>query len=461
MEDWVCHDSPHHGPSSIFWLYGGAGAGKSALARTLAEKFKINGDLAASFFFFKLDVTGNDGDRLIPTLALQLTESFQGLTPFVVQKILQNSGLFHKTHRIQMLELLIEPLIRLSLQETDGVQSNPGLKLRPRLVVIDGLDEYLNPKIQRDLLQIIADALPHFPYPFRFLITSRPESHITRVFEDLEEKRNQVNSQAGVRILQFVVRYNLSDDSDADKDIRTFLEGEFREIRRTHPLRQYLANWPHQDAINSIVERSSGHFIYASTVIVFVQSPQHQPHDRLQVILGYQQPDKKDWPYASLDSLYRLIFLGVGDRGELKKIHLALGITRLRSLKSGLLASPQWISDRYAIEVLLELKPGDLVLLFDRLLSLVTFEEDDIRIYHKSLFDYLLDSDRSEKLHLDLGSVHECVANHILRGNTMQDNWSKFSSLGETILPMFTAYLGSAVFRYFVYHCQFAASTKI
>lgn len=45
-------DRLHSPPSSVFWLYGGAGAGKSALAQTLVEKFKKNGDLAASFFFF-------------------------------------------------------------------------------------------------------------------------------------------------------------------------------------------------------------------------------------------------------------------------------------------------------------------------------------------------------------------------------------------------------------------------
>jgi hypothetical protein len=442
IEDWVYQKSLHDTPSSVFWLYGGAGAGKSALARTLAEKFKTNEDLAASFFFLKADVTRNDGDRLIPTLILQLVQSFQGLTLFVEQKILQNPDLFQKSRRIQILELLIEPLIRLSLQETDGIRSNPELKSHPRLFVIDGLDECLDSDTQCDLLRVIASAIPHFPYPFRFLITSRPESHITRVFEhDLHK----------------AVRYNLSDDPDADKDIRKFLEGEFSEIHRTHPLRQHLsAHWPHQDAVKSIVERSSGHFIYASTVIRFIQSSQHRPDDRLQVILGFQQPYEKDRPYAPLDLLYRMIFLEVQDPGELEKIHRALGIMRLRSLKNGLLASSEWISDHHAIEVLLELRPGDLVLLFDRFLSLVNFEEDDIRIYHKTLFDYLLDSSRSGDLQLDLGLAHENAAIYILRGGTMQDDWSRLSSLRDTIFPMLTAYLDSIEFRDFVYHCQFA-----
>jgi hypothetical protein len=101
MEDWVRHDSHHSAPSSIFWLYGGAGAGKSALAQTLAEKFKTKGDLAASFFFFKADANRNDGNRLIPTLALQLVHSFPGMTPFVEEKILANPDLFKKNRRLK------------------------------------------------------------------------------------------------------------------------------------------------------------------------------------------------------------------------------------------------------------------------------------------------------------------------------------------------------------------------
>jgi nicotinamide riboside kinase len=86
MKDWVRHDNLHNAPSSMFWLYGGAGAGKSALAQTLAEHFGTNEDLAASFFFFKADANRNDESRLIPTLILQLLRSFQDATPFVEEK---------------------------------------------------------------------------------------------------------------------------------------------------------------------------------------------------------------------------------------------------------------------------------------------------------------------------------------------------------------------------------------
>jgi hypothetical protein len=52
--------------------------------------------------------------------------------------MLQNPDLFKKNHRAQMLELFVEPLIRLSVAETDGVQSNTALKSHSRLIVIDG-----------------------------------------------------------------------------------------------------------------------------------------------------------------------------------------------------------------------------------------------------------------------------------------------------------------------------------
>jgi len=385
------------------------------LAQTLAEKFKTNEELAASFFFFKADVNRNDGDRLIPTLALQLGRSFHGLTPFVEEMVLRNPDLFKTTRQTQMLELLVAPLIRLSLAETNGepVHPNTALKTHPRLVVIDGLDECSDSIIQYDLLRIIAIAIPHFPYPLRFLITSRPESHITRAFQHVVGK---------------VAQYDLSDDSDADNDIRKYLDDEFAKIRRTHPLQHHLPpHWPHPADIIPIVERSSAHFIYASTAIRFIQSPKHRPDDRLQVILGLKRPYEKERPYIPLDLLYTLIFLGIQDSSQLEMIHRVLGIMHLRSMKIGIFGTELWerASDRHVIELLLELRRGDLVLLFDPLLSLVTFDDDNIRILHKSLFDYLLDSSRSGEHQLNLGFANENAANYMAQRKKLKDKWGE------------------------------------
>jgi len=156
-------------------------------------------------------------------------------------------------------------------------------------------------------------AIPHIPHPLRFLITSRPESHITRVFN------YDRDLQAAI-----IHRYNLSDDPDADADIQKFLDTEFKEICRVHPLGKYLPrDWP---GISRLVERSSGHFIYASTVIRYIWSPKHRPDDRLKVILRLQPPQDQDRPYAQLDALYSYVLQGVESPGQLEKICLVFGI---------------------------------------------------------------------------------------------------------------------------------------
>ena len=178
--------------ASIFWLYGSAGVGKSAIAQSLLERFQAKKELATSFFFFRSDASRNNGEQLIPTLALQLVNTFQGLDRFVSEGIRKSPHLFTKQHHVQMQELLVEPLCRLKSQTAPDslvVEPLPPIVTRsvqgswPQLVVIDGLDECQNLDVQCKLLHVIARAIPRIPYPLRFLITSRPESHITRVFD--------------------------------------------------------------------------------------------------------------------------------------------------------------------------------------------------------------------------------------------------------------------------------------
>jgi hypothetical protein len=60
------------------------------------------------------------------------------------------------------------------------------------------------------------------------------------------------------------------------------------------------------------------------------------------------------------------------------------------------------------------MKAGDLDLLLNPILSLIANDGGQVRILHKSLFDYLLDATRSGHLPFDLARAHEVVATHIL-----------------------------------------------
>jgi Parvovirus non-structural protein NS1 len=63
---------------SVYWLYGPAGAGKSAIAQTIAEHCAKEGQLAASFFFSRGKVGCDKGKYLFPTISYQLAISVPG-----------------------------------------------------------------------------------------------------------------------------------------------------------------------------------------------------------------------------------------------------------------------------------------------------------------------------------------------------------------------------------------------
>src|SRR5437016_2989395 len=65
IEDWV-KDSDK--VALVLWLYGPAGAGKSAIAQTIAELLESLGLLAAAFFFSRNAAGRNDKTPLIATL---------------------------------------------------------------------------------------------------------------------------------------------------------------------------------------------------------------------------------------------------------------------------------------------------------------------------------------------------------------------------------------------------------
>ena len=63
----------------IMWLYGAAGAGKSAIAQTIAELCEEQKLLLESFFFFRADSLWSNSKRLIATNAYQVAVVIEDL----------------------------------------------------------------------------------------------------------------------------------------------------------------------------------------------------------------------------------------------------------------------------------------------------------------------------------------------------------------------------------------------
>ncbi|KAJ7861497.1 hypothetical protein B0H13DRAFT_2568072, partial [Mycena leptocephala] len=76
--------------SSICWLYGPAGAGKSAIMQTLCRRLDRSDRLAGSYFFKRSHATRGNANMFFVTLAYQLAIRNTSLTDIVsniVEKI--------------------------------------------------------------------------------------------------------------------------------------------------------------------------------------------------------------------------------------------------------------------------------------------------------------------------------------------------------------------------------------
>jgi hypothetical protein len=370
--------------SFIMWVYGPAGAGKSAIAQTIAEMCEEEMILLASFFFSRNDPSRSNVNPLIATIAYQITLNLPQVRDAILGAIERDPLIFSKSLAVQFKSLIVAPLQPLA---EAGFFTQPTSR---RLVIIDGLDECSDPKVQRNILEVLGSAHRQHRLPLTFLFASRPEQHISLAFN------------TGV-LPHVTTRIALDGSYLPDEDIRLFLTDKFQEIKSTHRLHVYIPpQWPLPDVLNQLIYKSSGHFIYPSTVIHYVSSIRHKPTDRLDIVLGIRPP-QRDLPFAQLDALYTHIFTGIEE------------IEHVLEILSLLLLSPHFLQ-LPTIEEFLSLQPGDAEVYLGDLSSLLNIGPDQqIIILHASLTDFFMDSTRSKELWINPPARHTALARRCLQ----------------------------------------------
>ncbi|KDR74743.1 hypothetical protein GALMADRAFT_29274, partial [Galerina marginata CBS 339.88] len=251
--DWIHGADPETRNALIMWLYGPAGSGKSAIARSIAELCASEGILVASYFFSRFDLTRNHGRSLIATIAYQVSLRFPETRDHIAGAITHDPFIFSRSLNSQISSLITGPL-----QERieAGYFNTPNAS---RIIIIDGLDECVDRDSQIKILDAISQVFRQHSLPLIFLIASRPEPDIRTAF--CFGHLNEIST-----------RTPLDDDYLPSEDIRLFLLDKFAEIKDSHPFRaQIPLDWPSEDALQILVDKSSGQFIYASTVVKFVK----------------------------------------------------------------------------------------------------------------------------------------------------------------------------------------------
>ncbi|KDR67310.1 hypothetical protein GALMADRAFT_161715 [Galerina marginata CBS 339.88] len=356
----------------IMWLYGPAGAGKSAIAQTIAEMCHQDRILLASFFFSRSDPKRNSVKTLAASLAYQVAVNLPQAKSLIEAIVENDPAIFQRSFRAQFNTVILEPLMQLYETSTFPIP-------HPHLMIIDGLDECTDTNSQRHILDTISDALSRSKHSFHLIIlfASRTEREIGLTFATPALKR--VTSHTA-----------LDDTYQPESDIRQYFDGCFSEIKETHLQKQYIPSaWPSNSDIWSLVTKSSGQFIYAATVVRYISSSLYNPTKSLEAILGLR-PAKKNMPFAELDALYSDILSRVED------------ITATLRLLGGILLSNTQDKSTKFMEGLMLLDEGDATRLLADLSSVIMVDaESKIRVLHASLGDFLLDQARSNKYHIN------------------------------------------------------------
>ena len=256
-----------------------------------------------------------------------------------------------------------------------------------KLIIIDGLDECSDNQAQVDILDTISRSFPKHNLRIVFLLVSRPEPSIITSFH-------------GNKSLKSIHRRLALDDTyKPNDDIRLFFSDKFEHIKRTHLLRSTIPiSWPTQEALEILIQKSSGQFIYAATAIRFVESYRHRPSERLNIILGIS-PHGKINPFAELDALYIHLLSSVED------IERTLRVLSLYVVTPHLVSTLHYT--KMSPELFLSLEEGDIYLALIDLSSIVSYDESsgEVKILHASLVDFLSDKRRSNVYYIDMLST--------------------------------------------------------
>ncbi|KAF9542796.1 hypothetical protein CPC08DRAFT_589931, partial [Agrocybe pediades] len=248
IHDWTLGKPEELSGKPILWLKGGAGAGKSAIARSVAERCSDEGLLLGTFFFGAADSTRNHVGKLVATLSYQISVILPGFRDMVAAFIEDDPLIFGHSISTQFTTLIIRPLsIVLANRSTTSSAT-------PCLIIIDGLDECSAVNSQQDLLLNLQE-VTNTTTLVRFLVCSRPESHLNIAFSLLQ-------------MATILYKIFLDNDYSAREDIQVYLEDKFKEIKEGHLFKHMLPDpWPTFGMVFDLVRRSSEQFIYAATVV--------------------------------------------------------------------------------------------------------------------------------------------------------------------------------------------------
>jgi len=357
-------------------------------AETLRNDPQMSHLLAGSFFFGRGKSGRDKAEYLVPTIAYQIATNIPWMRNPIESALCRDPTILSKSIEAQLRYLITEPFRR-TLD-----QSSP---FHMPTVIIDGLDECDGHDSQFLVLSAISTAVFKDHVKLRFLIASRPERQISETFRTHP-------------LHQLHLPITLVDDYETSEELKKHMRSGFDRIYERHSDLMFAVEkpWPSDEELRALARRASGQFLYASTVLRFVDADDAHPVHQLELIFS-----RRSLAFSSMDELYTLILESSPRQEMLPSILCSVVYMQSKAYRS--------MVDIRSLEVLSGLGAEDISVVLRRLPAVIAVEtpyehempegfprHDFMRYYspivsfhHQSFIEFLTDKERAGRFFVD------------------------------------------------------------
>ena len=355
IEQWLNSQSG----SSVFWLVGPPGIGKSAIATQLAHR---KAEAVAIHYCQASNHALKDSRKAFLSIAHQLATQIPKYMELVSKMDLEAE--VKGSARAIFERLIAKPLAEIF----EGYHE----ELPPYIVIIDGLDEAAEGD-RNELAEVIAERWAILPPNIRLFLTSRDHRSVTEPFVSLDP---------------FFVDADMPENRE---DIRNFIKKSLIGIGATYDLEPLIKN---------LTGKSEGVFLYAALIVSEIETGKRQLNDLTKFPLG-------------LNGYYRSYF--TREFPDIEDYR-----DRIRPILNILISSKEPIP-LLVLGLSLELSEHELRKRLADLGTMFVITKAGIKPFHKSIRDWLTTvSERTGRFNagryaIDVENGHERIANACLR----------------------------------------------
>ena len=230
----------------------------------------------------------------------------------------------------------------------------------------------------------------------KFFITGRPEPRIRTGFR--------------LPLLQPLTQIFLLhevESSSVNNDIQLYLTQKLSLIAKQRSDLDLPNLWPCDYEIKVLTKKSSGLFIFASTLVRFIGSEYHEPNERLRLVISKVDSTAYEGQ-AGIDSLYSQILLHAFSGAHEPRV-----FDSMRHILGAIVLAFNPLSRR-ELSTILGVSMALISTSLRHLHSVIlvpTGESEEIHVFHKSFPDFLQDSQRcvDTRFHIDPTTHHGSI----------------------------------------------------